>query len=130
MDIESANPQKSDGATRSKKKLRNDLILLFSVLAFALAVFLIFFLGGSAGERVVIKIDGECVRELSLYENTSIDIDFGVDSEFKNRLVIEDGGAYVSEANCPDGICKAHRAISKCGETVICLPHRLVIEIE
>ena len=48
----------------------------------------------------------------------------------KNILVIKNGSAYVSEADCPDKICTAHRAISKTGESIVCLPHKLVLTIE
>ena len=47
-----------------------------------------------------------------------------------NFLVIEDGKAYVSEADCPDKICVDHAPISRVGETIVCLPHGVVIAIE
>ena len=76
------------------------------------------------------SINGERIGEYPLDENIRVDIDFGGDSDYTNQLVIEQGAAYVSEANCPDGICREHRPISRRGETIVCLPHRLVIEIE
>jgi len=35
----------------------------------------------------------------------------------------------VIEADCPDKICVKHTNIKNAGETIICLPHKLVIEI-
>ena len=46
-----------------------------------------------------------------------------------NRLVIENGSAYMAEADCADRYCMAYKPISKSGETIICLPHRLVVEV-
>ena len=31
--------------------------------------------------------------------------------------------------NCPDKICVNHAAISKKGETIVCLPHKVVVEV-
>ena len=47
-----------------------------------------------------------------------------------NLLVIQDGKADVTEASCPDGICVNHRAISKQGQSIVCLPNKVVVEIE
>ena len=44
-------------------------------------------------------------------------------------LVIEDGKASVSKADCPDLICKKHTPICKVGETIICLPAGFVITV-
>lgn len=44
-------------------------------------------------------------------------------------LVIKDGKAYMLEADCPNQICVHHSAISHKGETIVCLPNRIIIEI-
>ena len=46
-----------------------------------------------------------------------------------NILVIENGKAYVNQASCPDGICSSHRPIGNDGESIICLPNKVVVEI-
>ena len=33
------------------------------------------------------------------------------------------------QSSCPDLICVRHKAVSETGETIVCLPHKLVIEI-
>ena len=35
----------------------------------------------------------------------------------------------MKDANCPDKICEGHNKISYKGETIVCLPHKVVIEI-
>ncbi len=47
-----------------------------------------------------------------------------------NTIKIEGGGVTVTDADCPDGYCVSHVKISNEGETIVCLPHRLVIKIE
>jgi hypothetical protein len=50
-----------------------------------------------------------------------------------NRLVIKDGKAYVEWANCPNlstqKRCTAHRPIYRRGESIVCLPHEVVIAV-
>ncbi|MER2183468.1 MAG: NusG domain II-containing protein, partial [Clostridia bacterium] len=47
-----------------------------------------------------------------------------------NTLVIENGEAWVSEANCPDKICMGMGKISKNGEFIACLPNQVIIVVE
>ena len=46
-----------------------------------------------------------------------------------NRLVIKDGKAWVETASCPDGICAAHKPIHREGESIVCLPNKVVITV-
>ena len=47
-----------------------------------------------------------------------------------NVLVIENGSVHMEEADCPDGYCKRQGTISRVNETIVCLPHKLVAEVE
>lgn len=42
---------------------------------------------------------------------------------------VSNGAVYVTESDCPDGICVHHGAISKSGDPIVCIPARVVIEI-
>lgn len=46
-----------------------------------------------------------------------------------NTLVISNGQAAITEADCPGQICVNTHSISSPGETIVCLPHKLIIEI-
>ena len=61
------------------------------------------------GERVVIALGGEIIQEMSL----NVDASFLVGSKEGdyNLVVVEDGKAYVSEANCANQICIPHRLV-------------------
>lgn len=39
------------------------------------------------------------------------------------------GGISIEDADCPDKICLKQGFINKPGQSIICLPHKLVIEI-
>ena len=48
---------------------------------------------------------------------------------FTNTILVEPGRIRVSQANCPDQVCVEMGAISDGTVPIVCLPHKLVIEI-
>lgn len=46
-----------------------------------------------------------------------------------NVLVIENGAVRMTKSDCPDQVCVRTGAIDKPGQTIVCLPNRVVIEI-
>lgn len=113
----------------SKSKLKNDLILIGIILGFALIIFIIFKLNQKDGNNVKVYIDSKEKYCYNFNNDTEVIIHSGENNQFENILVIKDGEAFIKSANCPDKICVAHRKISKTGETIVCLPHKLVVEI-
>ncbi len=110
------------------KRRRMDFILIAVVMFIALISAVIVYLTHNKGDMAVIKVDGNIVSELSLSDNTTIIIE-GYQGG-SNTVSIIDGKAYVSEADCPDEICVKTGGISRAGETIVCLPHRVVVEIK
>ncbi len=82
-----------------------------------------------AGEasRVVVSVDGEVVGEYPLNSERQVDIT-GVQGG-SNKLVIKDGRADIVEADCPDKLCVHEAPVSKEGEALVCLPHRVVVTV-
>ena len=78
-------------------------------------------------KQVVIKVDGEVYGRYALDEDQVIEVQ---DGDFYNRVRIEDGKAYMEEADCPDGYCEEQGKINNRTQTIVCLPHKLVVEIE
>lgn len=103
--------------------------ILIGVVAVIVTVLLIFLYGvnSGSGDFVQIEIDGKIVETLPLENDTTREIE--TDNGGVNVLVIENGSAVMTEANCPDGICTNHMAISRAGESIICLPHKVVIGV-
>lgn len=114
------------GASRTGQKTKNDLILIAVLLLVVAGAALILFLSRMPGDTVVVTVDGQLWGEYSLREDRTVEIKNG---DGYNLLVIESGKAYVRQASCPDGICSSHRPISHNGESIICLPNKVVIEI-
>lgn len=109
--------------------LRNDLILVAVIFAISLTVFAIFKLTMSDGAFVTVSVESKQKYCYSLSEDREVEIITGDNGEYKNTLVIKDRKAYVVYANCTDKICVNHKAISKTGETIVCLPHKVVVSI-
>ncbi|MBQ4118757.1 MAG: NusG domain II-containing protein [Clostridia bacterium] len=109
-----------------KNKVVNDILLILGILSLALAIFLVFKLNLKNGNLVKVTVDNQVKHCYNINKDTEVVINNGKNT---NMLVIKNGTVYISEANCPDKICVAHRAISKIGETIVCLPHKLVVEI-
>lgn len=122
--------QAKPSATRGGRSLRNDLMLIGGLLAVVILAGLVLYLLREEGATVTVTVDGQPFGTYVLSEDRTVDIVTGEEGEQRNRLVIRDGRAFVESATCPDGICIAHKPISRDGESIICLPHRVVITAE
>ena len=112
---------------RRLKTHRNDLTLILALLLLGGALALYLYAARESGGYVSVQVDGEPVMELPLGENARITLGGGAHT---NTLVIENGSARVVEASCPDRICVSRGAVRYNGESIVCLPHKLVITVE
>lgn len=112
---------------KEKGRLRGDIILIAALLAAAVVCLLCLPLLRGDGDVVMVTVDGKPYGTYLLSQDMTEDILTG-DGKL-NRLVIRGGEAHVERATCPDGICAAHRAIHCNGESIVCLPHRVVITV-
>lgn len=111
-------------STRGFKKQDVCLILFFLIIAAAGLAWL--YAGREHGQIARVTVDGTVLGEYSLSSDETIAIE-GVGGE--NTLVIENGQADMTGADCPDKVCVDHVPISDVGESIVCLPHRVVVEI-
>ena len=109
-----------------KRKRKNDIIFISVLLSAVILMGACFFFIRPEGEFVKVTVDKELFGEYPLSEDITVEIRSG---DGLNILVIKDGKAYVSEASCPDGICSAHKPISREGESIICLPNKVVVTV-
>ncbi len=112
-----------------KKFGKRDMILIAALLLLCIAVFGIWMLTGSEGGGYVqITVDGKVLGQYPLDKEQDIPIQ--LDGETVNLLKICDGQADMTWADCPDGLCVRQKAISKTNESIVCLPHKVVVTIE
>jgi hypothetical protein len=104
---------------------KRDLILIGAILAIALVAFAIVQMLSEDGAYVSVRIDGKEVATYSL----SIDGEYALNGG-TNILKIENGEAWMLDANCPtrgQTRCTAQGKISKTTESITCEPNKLVV---
>lgn len=85
----------------------------------------------SEEKYVVIKIDGQETERIKLTAD-SRKYEHAIRSGDNLNIIQIDGETVkMVEANCPDQICvRSFPAITQDGEQIICLPYKVVVEIE
>ena len=107
---------------------RGDIVLVAGFLILSLLLFLGYhFFFRSPGALVEISVDGTITKVLPLNQDTTYEITS--DNQHKNTLKIKDGYASVTYADCPDKLCVRQKKINKKGETLVCLPHKVIITV-
>lgn len=120
----------SSTAQSGGRKLRNDIIFISVLLAVVISLGLGFYYLRPAGDVVVVTVDGEVWGTYPLDTDVVVDIRTGENGAQLNRLVIKDGRAFVESASCPDGICAGHKPVHKTGQSIVCLPHKVVVTVK
>ena len=113
----------------NKRSRRNDIILIACVLAVAFVGFIYLNFFRAPGNTVTVTVDGEVYGSYPLDKDISEDIMSGENNENHNRFIISDGKAIMEYASCPDGICVNHKPVFRDGESIVCLPNRVVITV-
>lgn len=79
------------------------------------------------GGRLIIHQDGQVLREAALDRNETLNL-----SVHSGRMSIEIDpvqGVRVAHSDCPAHICMHTGWIIKTGQTIICLPNKMLLEI-
>ena len=106
---------------------KKDIILIAAVLVIALISFAAIKMTQKDGKEVVVTVKGEEVYKTSISKDQIYKIPV---KNGTNTMQITDGKVTMKAADCRDQICADHKAIEKSGETIVCLPHKVVIEIK
>ncbi len=98
-----------------------DIILLISVVIIS-AGFVMVKSSGSSG-KAVIYTGGVKTGELDMKKDSVVDT---------GKMVIEskNGRISVKKSDCPRQICSHAAAICRPGESIVCVPNKVLIEIE
>lgn len=107
---------------------KKDILFLTALFLFGLVLTGFIYLSGSSGSQLRVMLDGELYGVYALDEEQQIEI--WQDGTLLNSITIVNGAAYMDQANCPDGLCKKQGKISQTHQTIVCLPHKLVAEID
>jgi hypothetical protein len=103
-----------------------DYILILAVLCLIAFLFSRFYFSKSGARQV--NITGNSFQgSFPGDENRVIDVEgpLGV-----TRVIIEDGEVWVEESPCREKICIKMGKIKRAGEQIVCVPNRVIVEIE
>lgn len=111
---------------KNSGKLKADIILIAVLVLIGAVIFLFLMFTSQEGSCAEIRIDGKVTALYPLDH----DLTETIHTENGDNIIeIKDGGICMKDADCPDKLCVHMGTISKMGQSVICLPHKLVIEV-
>lgn len=106
---------------------KGDLLVALILILTTLFCFC-FLVPGSASEELtlVIKVDSEIYKEIKLTGNYNNIVE--INSPFGyNKISIDGKKVKMLEAGCEDSLCLREKEISRPFESIVCLPHRLIV---
>ena len=111
------------------KPTRWDALVVLAVLLLALSLAARpYFAAKAAGELTVeVTVDGETVERCALSAYTGGTYE---SRSYTRTVAAENGAVRVSESDCPNQDCVHSGAISRAGQSVVCLPARVAVTLE
>ncbi|MDO4672564.1 MAG: NusG domain II-containing protein [Porphyromonadaceae bacterium] len=110
------------------KKMDITIILILLVASLAMVFVTKNMTSKANGDYLVIELDGREYGRYDLSKNQKIEVKS--QNGGLNTIEIKDNKATMVYANCLDLICTRMPPISDKGQTIVCLPHRLFLEVE
>ena len=115
---------KEEGKINILYRYKKEIIMTASLLLFTVISLLILNLTRTDGAYAEVAEGGVVIATYPLDTDGEYLLAGG-----KNMLVIKDGYAYMTEADCPDRTCVKTGKISKTGESIVCLPNKISVVI-
>jgi hypothetical protein len=109
-----------------------DLLVAACVAAAALACAAVFWLGPAQDQgalTAVVSVDGEEVERIAVSDPAPIQRTYHANG-YTLYVTAGDGQVQVTQADCPTQDCVHTGAISRAGQSIVCLPARVVIALE
>lgn len=110
------------------KKLINkrDILIIMAVFSAAAAALIILSFFRKSGKNAVISVRNETKMTLELKDKAETE-----GFELEGAVIeVQKGRIRVKSSDCLDKVCVHTGFISKKGEKIVCLPKKLIIEIE
>ena len=104
-----------------------DVILFILIVAAGLVISFGPLAKEAGGTDVKVTLNGDTYGIYALSEDQTITVEA---DGHTNVIVIENGTVRMHSSTCKNQICVDHGAISLKGDSIVCLPNRVVVEIE
>lgn len=76
----------------------------------------------------IVTVNGEVLARIDL--SAKKDDEFVIETgDGHNKIVVHDGAISIVEADCKDGVCVEQGSGKKPGDMIVCLPHKVIIEV-
>ena len=119
---------------RPSPKLRPngwDILTAGAVLALAVACgVLVWGRSGGGAAAAVVSVDGAEVERIALDRLTGVEERTYANNGYTLHVTFGPEGAEVTSSDCPTQDCVHTGAISRDGQSIVCLPARIVIQLE
>lgn len=113
------------------KKLDIVIIIFLIILSFIPHLIFGYTLGYEYDRTYVeITIGGNFYKKIPLSEHSGEDIIEIKSDNYINKIKIVGNKLLMIEANCPDSLCIHQGEILKVGQSVVCLPNKVMVEIK
>ena len=122
-------PDKPDKPDKTRRFGIRDVIFLSCILMGLLCVYFSQKKTPSQGKNVVVTVAGEEYVNVPLVTGVALTINIDKDGVTTNVLHVENGAAYITDADCPDKVCEKTGKISRVNESIVCLPNKVVVTI-
>jgi len=113
------------------KKLDKIIVASFVIIAIVLGITFKFAFNKDYDNKYIeIYVKGQLYKKVSINDNkVKEEIDIKTDLG-ENIVQIENGGVRIVDADCPDKVCVKDGFKDKVGNVLVCLPHKVVIQIK
>lgn len=113
------------------KKLDIIIIVMLLILSFVPTVIIgVMNNKDYTGIYAEVSVAGKVINKIYFTESNE-EKSIPVKTEYGNNVIhVSNEGVYMEEADCPDEVCLGDGMISEVGESLVCLPHKLIIEIK
>lgn len=106
------------------------IVLLAGIFLLSVILGVVLWRRRPSGKQVVVSVNGGVQGTFDLHTNQTVIIG-PEDGSWHNTLVIENGRAGITEADCDNQICVYTPELSEDAVGIIvCLPHGLIVELK
>lgn len=109
------------------KKADIILAIVIAIVGIAVSIYLTVHDTDIKNGKVIIHANNKIYGEYSLNEDREIKVKEG---DHINKITIKNGNVQMSFSNCKNQDCVKQGSINDSSKSIVCLPHKVVVEIE
>lgn len=109
------------------KKADIILAIVIAIVGIAASIYLTVHDTDVKNGKVIIHANNKIYGEYSLNEDREIKVKEG---DHINKITIKNGNVQMSFSNCKNQDCVKQGSINDSSKSIVCLPHKVVVEIE